>query len=234
MEGTIPENPFADLKQNPCFADPTLEGCFTDEGVGGFNASLGDINLSDPEFGLSGSETVNSDTLDENNAVGENSRSGSNLNTKNKISGVSDSVSRAKGVQDKVAAGQLKTAPVSAPGGGGGGGGGSAPGVGGGGGRRGGQGQGGPGYQAKKYDLSTGGKGSTRAIFSGGTGLGGSSGRKARRDKNPFAKLAGGKSVDKFRNPSSIGKKGASIWDTITKRYTDVDKKGRLEKYEAK
>ena len=33
VDGQIPENPFADIKQNPCLLDPTIEGCF-EAGVG--------------------------------------------------------------------------------------------------------------------------------------------------------------------------------------------------------
>lgn len=234
VDGTVPENPFADLKQNPCLLDPTIEGCFEAGAGTNFGAGAGNVNIDSPQFGLSGSESVNEKNLDQNNATGDKGGAKGNINQP-KVAGVSDNTSRAKGVQDRVGAARIKTNPSSGGGGGGGGGGASAPGLGGGGGGgRGRGGGGGSGYQKREYPLTTGGKGSTRAIFSGGQGLGGSSGKKARRDRNPFAKLAKGKSVDKFRNPAAIGKKGKSIWDTITNRYSDVDRKGRLEKYESR
>lgn len=79
--------------------------------------------------------------------------------------------------------------------------------------------------------------------YGGGAGglYGGGRGGRAKKAKgkasNPFAKMFGKKGRKKggtlgFRNPASIGKKGGSIFNMISKRYSNVNKSKRLLEYE--
>ena len=151
----------------------------------------------------------------------------------NKIGRSTNGVKKGGGLSSVAGAASVKGGAANSAAGAGGGGGGpssvSAPG-GGGGGRGAGAG-GGP--RGRVSNVKFGGTGAGSLSFGGG------SRRRAKSKKvaNPFAKMFGKKKggkggVTSFRNPASIGSKKGSLFNMISSRYKDVNKKKRLMEYE--
>jgi hypothetical protein len=229
--GELPQFQTEDALVTACEADPGGLACLEIEN----RRSIGFAGQSF-NFGETNRATTGGINRDLNND-GISSTTGSDPTARgvspNKIGRSIGSVKKGGGLTNVAGAASVKGGSANSAAGQGGGGGGpssvSAPGGGGGG--RGGA----PGANARRVsNIKFGGTGAGSLRFGGGGGKGR---RKAKKVANPFAKMFGKKKggkggVNSFRNPSSIGSKKGSIFNQISIRYKDVNKKKRLIEYE--
>lgn len=215
-----------------CLVDPNAEGCIAPNGTGfdgfrdqGFSATIGGSanlgsdngrgTLDDSETALNGATGPDRSLIP--NDFGVVQQAGQSDNS---FSG------------GPARAGSIKAGELAAGGGGGGGG------AGGGGGGLG----GGPARGPANKKAPSGKK--DIKIKTSGTGLGVVGGRgrigakKQSKASNPFSKLLGknsksGNSTLNFRGPAQLGSKKGSLFQMISNRYSDVQSKDRLLKYEA-
>lgn len=228
-----PEFPIAEVPESTvseCLVDPEAEGCVApptpgSEGFRGqdFSATFGgSANLGDLAAGRS--------NADEDDGTGASSTTDRNLIPET-FGGIESTAATDNSFADGAArAGSIKTG--QAAGGGGGGGGGGAASLGGGGGGPRGPASKKPGSGSKAIKVKT--RGSGLGGFGGGRGA---IARRKKKSANPFSKLLGkkGKSGNKtlnFRGPAQIGNKKGSLFQMISNRYSDVQEKKRLLKYE--
>jgi len=227
-----PEFPVAEVQESTvseCLIDPEADGCVAPPTPGsegfrgqdfsatfGGSANLGDLgagNLNNNEESNSAASSTDRDLIPES------------------FGGISETAVTDNSFADGPArAGSIKTAQAAGGAGGGAGGGAASLGGGGGGGRGPASKQPGSGSNAVK-------------VKTRGSGLGGISGgrgaisRSKKKTSNPFAKLLGknkkgGNKTLNFRGPAQIGQKKGSLFQMISNRYSDVQEKKRLLKYE--
>lgn len=228
-----PEFPVAEFPEetaSECLVDPNAEGCIGPntpgfEGFrnGGFNATVGgSANLGDN--GLAAS-------LDDDEGTGSSAGANRDLipNSLGTVEALGNDDNSFEG--GLAGAGSIKAGQAAAAGGGG------AP-AGGGGGAFGGGGSAG-GQPGKKKPSGI----KNIKIKTKGNGLGvvggqGRIGASKKKSSNPFAKLLGknkkGNKSLSFRGPAQVGGKKGSIFQMISNRYSVVNKKDRLLKYEDK
>ncbi|MCR9205534.1 MAG: hypothetical protein NXH75_13205, partial [Halobacteriovoraceae bacterium] len=229
-----PEFPVAEFPEetaSECLVDPNAEGCIGPntpgfEGFrnGGFNATVGgSANLGDN--GLAAN-------LDDDEGTGSSAGANRDLipNSLGTVEALGNGDNSFEG--GLAGAGSIKAGQAAAGGAGGG-----APAGGGGGAFGGGGGAGGQPGKKKPSGIKN------IKIKTKGDGLGvvggrGRIGASKKKSSNPFAKLLGknkkGNKSLSFRGPAQVGGKKGSIFQMISNRYSVVNKKDRLLKYEDK
>ncbi len=229
--GELPMFQEEDAQVTACQADPTSAECLELEntrGVGyagssfnfnGASRATTDGQIADDSDG-SGDSSASSDKSDRSGVKTPMGRAIASINKGGGLDGIAGKAGVKKGGN-----------PAAAGGGGGGGAGGAAPPSGGG--VRGGGGAGGArsAYKASKVRY----RGGAGGLSFSGSGKGNS--RSKKKSANPFASLLGKKKGGKggtlnFRNPASIGAKGGSLFQMISKRYSVVSEKKQLLEYE--
>lgn len=227
-----PEFPVAEFPEetaSECLVDPNAEGCIAPntpgfEGFrnGSFSANIGgSANLGDG--------TLAADLDDDASSTSAGAKRDLIPNSFGSVEAQGNSDNSFEG--GVAGAGSIK-AGQAAPGGGGG-----AP-AGGGGGAFGGGGGANKAAAAKKPSGIKNIKIKTKGDGLGVVGGNGRIGASKKKAANPFAKLLGnnkkGNGSLSFRGPAQVGGKKGSIFQMISNRYSVVNKKNRLLKYEAK
>jgi len=229
--GEMPMFQEEDAQVTACQADPMSEACLELENTRGVGYAGSSFN-----FGGANRATTPGSVADDGDSSGDSASSSDGTDRSGIASKMGRSiaaVNKGGGLESKVGrAGVKKKGNPDGAGGGGGGSGGAAPPSGGG--VKGGGGAGGArsAYKGKKVRYRGGAGGLS---FSGGN----SKRRAKKKSANPFASLLGKKGKKKggtlnFRNPASIGKKGGSLFQMISKRYSVVTSKKQLLEYEDK